>query len=296
MQRTRALVASIAALCASAAVPVLAGDDAGRGERETPPRRAVRVELDSAITTSPSGPTVSAVGGALSLRGAHRFESGLGVSIAGGLSALSLEVEGRSTRAGTFPGNLLLGVTFDPWRDRQLDAAISFEIGAPLALYPGGIDDNRLADLAYTLAASAQGFREPFLWQMNAVPLVLGAHASVHPLDWLTLSGQLAPAYLVSVNQRPSRLAIETCVDAIATVRSLVAHVALEHFASTLPLENRHLDQFAARLGAGAVVGGQRWMLDLSLGIDSPYGAFEDAPHPWWGIGIVGDLQLGEPR
>ena len=97
-----------------------------------------------AITTSPNGPTVSAVGGALSLRGGYRFEGGLGVSLAGGLTALSLEVDGRSTRAGTFPSNLLLGVSFEPWRDRQLDAAFSFEVGAPLALYPGGIDDNRL--------------------------------------------------------------------------------------------------------------------------------------------------------
>ena len=296
MQHTRVFLASLAAFSASSAAPALAEADAGRGEPEAPARRAGQVSLDSAITTSPNGPTVSAVGGALSARGGYRFESGLGVSLAGGLAALSLEVEGRSTRAGTFPSNLLLGVSFEPWHDRYLDAAVSFEVGAPLALYPGGIDDNRLADLAYTMAASAQGFRDPLLWQTNVVPIVLGAHASMHPLDWLTLTGQLAPAYLVSVNQRPSRLAIATYVDVAATVHSLVAHVALEHFASTLPLENRHLDQLATRLGAGAVVNGQRWMIDVSLGIDAPYGAFEEAPHPWWGIGIVGDVQFGEPR
>jgi hypothetical protein len=294
MRRSGAWLASLAALCGSASAPVLADDEAGGRQLEA--RRAIELSVDSAITTSPNGPSVSTLGGALSVGGAYRLENGLAVSIAGGITALSLAVEGQSTRAGTLPGNVLLGVSLEPWRARQIDAALSLELGAPLALYPGGIDDNRLAELAYTMAASAQGFREPFLWQTNVVPIILGVHATARAFDWLTLSGQLAPAYLVSVNQRPSRAAIMSRLDASATLRSLVARVGLTHFASALALENRHLDQLAAHLGAGAILDGQRWMLDVSLGIDAPYGAFEDAPHPWWGIGLVGDVQFGGQR
>src|SRR5690606_7284370 len=119
--------------------------------------------------------------------------------------------------------------------------------------------DNRLAELAYSMAASAQGFREPFLWQTNVVPLLLGARATLRARDWLTLTGQLVPSYLISVNQRPSRFAVATQLDAAAVAHWFVAHLGVTHFASTLALENRHLDQLALRGGAGASIDGLRW-------------------------------------
>jgi len=261
-----------------------------------PPAPALSLGLDTALTTSPQGPTVSTLGGAVSIAGAYRFAGGLGVSLVGGFTAVSLEIEGQSTRRGTYPGNLLLGASFDCSPLELLDTGVSFQLGAPLALYPGGIDDNRLAELAYTMAASAEGFRAPFLWQTNVVPFVLGARASFRALDWLTLTGHLSPAYLLSVNQRPSRLAVASGLDASVTLEPLMAHAGLWYFASTLPLENRQLDQLAARLGAGTSWQGQRLMLDLSIGLDAPYGAFESAPHPWWGLGVAADVHFGSVR
>jgi hypothetical protein len=258
-----------------------------------PQRGGAHLGIEAAMTTSPNGPTVDTLGGALRLAGDYRFPSGLGVSLEGGVSTVSLEIEGQSPRQGTFFGNALLGVSFERWLRPGLNAGASLRVGAPLALYPGGIDDNRLAELAYMMAASAQGFRDPFLWQANVVPLVLSARASHSASEWLTLSGQLAPAYLISVNQRPSRLAVASQVDAAAVFQPLVAHVGLTHFISTLPLENRERDQLAVRFGAGALLHGQRYLLDLSIGLDNPYGAFQSDPHPWWGIGIVAEVSFG---
>lgn len=283
------------ALCSG--VPARArdhGSDGSQPQREvTQPQRAARVKLATAMTTSPSGPTVRSLGAASRLAGEYRFASGLGVSLEGGASAVSLDLEGQGSRSGTFPGNLLLGLSFERWLQPRLQVAASFRAGAPLALYPGGIDDNRLAELAYAMAASAGGFREPYLWQANVVPLVAAARASFHPLDWLTLSGQLAPAHLLSVNQRPSRWASATQLDAAASFQPFVAHLGLSHFANTLPLENRDRDQAALRFGAGALVYGQRLMLDAAIGLDGPYGALQSAPHPWWGIGISADMSFG---
>jgi hypothetical protein len=265
-------------------------------EPAKPTRRAVQVGVDAALTTSPNGPTVSSLGGALSLLAGYRFASGIDVSLAGGVTAVSLDIEGQPTRRGTFPGNVLLGVAFERVLRSAFEVGASFRAGAPVALFPGGIDDNRLAELAYNMAASAQGFRGPFIWQTNVVPLVLGAHASLRPIEWLTLTARVNPAYLLSVNQRPSRLAVASQVDATAALHHLTGHVGLTHFASTLPLENRHLDQLALHFGAGAVMDGQRWMLDFSIGLDAPYGVLEEAPHPWWGIAIVGDAYFGSSR
>jgi hypothetical protein len=163
-------------------------------------------------------------------------------------------------------------------------------------LYPGGIDDNRLAELAYTMAVSAQGFRDPYVWQMNVVPLVLGARAAFRPLDWLTLAGELSPAYLVSVNQRPSRAAVLAAVDASAAVGQLLGHAGVNYFANSLPLENRELDQVALRFGAGAVLSGQRLLLDMAVGLDAPYGVLQTAPHPFWGICLVVSAGFGPNR
>lgn len=295
MGRVRLSSLLLVALCASAVARVRAADSPSL-ERALPPARAAHAGVDAMLTTSPSGPTVSSLGGALRLAGDYRFPNGLGVSLEGGIASVSLDVERQRTRSGTFPGNLLLGLFFERRLRPQLELGANFRVGAPFALYPGGIDDNRLADLAYSMAASAQGFREPLIWQMNVVPVTLGAQATLQALDWLTLTGQLAPSYLISVNQRPSRVTVTSHVDAAATLQSLVVHVGVTHFVSALALENRHLDQLALRCGAGAVVSGQRWMLDLSIGLDAPYGAFESAPHPWWGVGIVTDLQFGAGR
>lgn len=262
----------------------------------SPQARAVQVSLDAALTTSPSGPTVSSLGVASRLAGAYRFASGLGVSLEGAASSVSLDIQGRSAQSGTFLGNLLLGLSFERGLAPGLAGGASFRAGVPLALYPGGIDDNRLAELSYAMAAASQGFRAPYVWQANVVPLVLGAHASWSALDWLTLDGRLAPAYLLSVNQRPSRWASSAQLDAIASHQSLFAHVGLTHFFSTLPLENRDRAQAALRLGAGALVRGQRYLIELSIGLDGPYGALQSSPHPWWGLGIAVDLSLGAER
>ncbi len=289
------VVASAAVLAASAGFSrgACAAAPASAAEPPLPSQRAGHVGIDAALTASPHGPTVSTLGAALRLSAEYRFASGLGLSLAGGTSSVSLDVEGQRSRSGTFPGNVLLGVRLEraPFPGLQLGA--SLRAGAPLALYPGGIDDNRLAELAYAMAAAAQGFVEPFLWQPNVVPVVLGAQATLRTVDWLTMRAQLAPAHLISVNQRPSRWAIATQLDAAAAFRPFLAHVGLNHFASTLPLENRDRAQLALRAGAGALLDEQRVLLDVSMGLDDPYGAFQSAPHPWWGVSIVVESSFG---
>jgi hypothetical protein len=261
--------------------------------RPPPAQAQAQLGIAAAMTTSPSGPTVRSLGAALQLAGEYRFGSGLGLSIAGGASSVALDIEGQAPRSGTFPGNLLLGLSLERWLHPGLEGQASVRAGAPLALYPGGIDDNRLAELAYGMAASAHGFREPFLWQPNVVPVIVGARARLHALGWLTLGAQLEPAWLLSVNQRPSRWAHAAQLEAAASFQPFVAQLGLTHFASTLPLENRDRAQTALRGGAGALVHGQRVVLDVSIGLDGPYGALQSAPHPWWGIGVSADLSWG---
>jgi hypothetical protein len=258
--------------------------------------RAAHVGVDTAFTTSPHGPTVDTFGAALRLTGDYQFENGLGLTLEGGLVSTSLRVEEEPRRRGIFPGNVLVGASFVRRLASQLAAGASLRVGAPLALYHGGIDENRLAELAYTTATAAQGFREPFVWQMNVVPVVLGGSFVLRAPRWLLLTAELTPAALVSVNQRPSRVAVGAHHDAAATQGAFSGHLGLHYFASTLPLENRERDQLAVRFGVAALLGEQRLGIDVSLGLDDPYGAFRDDPHPWWGISVVGDVVFGRPR
>jgi hypothetical protein len=257
------------------------------------PKRTGHAALDVAFTTSPHGETVSSFGAAFQLEADYRFANGLSAFLRGEFVSTTLDVAGTDPRAGTFPGNAFVGVSFVRELDDRLAFGGSFRAGAPLALYPGGIDDNRLAELSYTMAASALGFGDPFVWQTNAVPIVLAVDASHRPLDWLTLSVELEPAYLVSVNQRPSRAAFAAHFDAAAAVGAVLGHVGFNYFVSQLALENRHHDQLALRFGAGATLHGQRVLLDAVIGLDAPYGASQTAPHPWWGIILAFDATFG---
>jgi len=259
-------------------------------------RHAAHVGLDAAFTTSPHGPTVDTFGTALRLAGDYHFENGVALTLDGGFVSESLAVEDDSPRHGVFPGNLLLGAAFERKLRAELDGALSLRVGAPLALYSGGIDDNRLAELAYTVASSAQGFREPFVWQMNVVPLVLGVAAAWHMPRWALLTAELSPSYLISVNQRPSRAALSAHLDWALQHGALIGHVGLNYFASTLPLENRDRDQLALRFGAAILVAKQRVGVDVSFGLDTPYGANQTDPHPWWGMALVVDSYFGPRR
>lgn len=143
------------------------------------------------------------------------------------------------------------------------------------------------------MASSAQGYREPFVWQMNVVPVVLGLGAVWNVSRWALFTIELSPSYLISVNQRPSRAAIGAHADWAFQQGWFVGHLGLNYFASTLPLENRDRDQLAVRFGAGMLLGEQRLGIDTSFGLDDPYGAFQNDPHPWWGIALVADTYFG---
>jgi hypothetical protein len=295
-RRQLIVVAALAVLaCGTVARPAAAGDDA-LAEPPEAARRAVHLGLDVAVTTSPHGPTVDSFGIAPSLEGGYRFTNGLGLTLDGGLVSAALTVEDEPSRHGWFPGNALFGASFERRLFRSVEGRASLRAGAPLALYHGGIDENRQAELAYTMATSAQGFRDPYLWQMNVVPLLLGGSVTLRPVDWLLLTAKLEPGYLVSVNQRPSRVAIAAHLDATASYRAFTTHAGLYYFASTLPLENRDRAQLALRFGAGVIVDAQHLGVDVSLGLDDPYGAFQDEPHPWWGVSLVGALNVGPQR
>ncbi|HKO48474.1 MAG TPA: hypothetical protein VJV79_12165 [Polyangiaceae bacterium] len=239
---------------------------------------------------------MSSFGAALQLDADYRFANGIGALLRGGFVSTTLNVDGTAPRGGTFPGNAFAGITYARELGAGFDGRLSLRVGAPLALFPGGIDQNRLAELAYTMAASAQGYRDPFVWQTNALPVVVSAKTALLALDWLTLSFELEPAYVISVNQRPSRLACAAHFDATAVAGVIVGHAGFNYFLSSLALENHEFDQLALRFGAGTTLHGQRVLLDAAIGLDDPYGAFQSQPHPWWGIILALTANFGPSR
>jgi hypothetical protein len=217
----------------------------------------------------------------------------LGLALDAGVAGVSLDVEGRDSRGGAHAGNLLLGGSFTWTAAPALELRVCVRAGAPLATYPGGIEENRLAELDYLIALNAQGLREPFVWLTNVVPVVLDARAAWRAHPRLTLVGLLAPAALLSVNQRPSRVALSARADGFLSAGPIFGRLGVAYFLSSLALENAEHDQLSLGAGVGVEAAAQRLSLDLALGLDAPYGVGVPHPAPSWGIALVADLRFG---
>ncbi|MEZ4407758.1 MAG: hypothetical protein R3A52_14990 [Polyangiales bacterium] len=281
------------ALALSALAPAARADDLPADARATRERGyAARARVDVAVTAGPSGEGVSSFAAATRLSGGYRFSGGFGLTAALGFVGNAVSAEGQADRGGVRFGNALLGVDRALWLAPAFNLRAGLRVGAPLAVFPGGIAENRLAELSFTQAAVALGYRDPFVWEPNAVPIVLDLEGAWRASRHLTVEARVAPALLVSVNQRPTRLALAAGADAVLTVGPFVGHAGLSYFLRTLALENEHLDQLSAGLGAGVSIGAQRILLDATVALDAPYGIAVSGPRPSWGVALVADLRF----
>lgn len=253
---------------------------------------ALALEASLAFSPTPSAPDVSTVGLSGLLGARYRRPSGLEFGLDLGLSGVSLAVAGRETVGRLALANVLLGVGYRRALGPEWRGAAGLRVGAPLATFPGGIAENRATELAHLVAASARGFRDPFPFLMNVIPVVLDLSAEHDLSRWLRVSGELAAAALVSVNVRPSRLALRAALEAEASFEPFSVRSRLNYLLSTLALENHDLDQLSAGLGLGLALGAHTLRLDFNFGLDEPYGVTRDSPAPTWGMVLGAELDF----
>lgn len=255
---------------------------------------ALALETSLAFSPTPSAPDVSTVGLSGLLSGRYRRPSGLEFGLDLGLSGVSLAVAGRETIGRLALANVLLGVGYRRALAPAWRGAVGLRVGAPLATFPGGIVENRATELAHLVAAAARGFRDPFPFTMNVIPVVLDLSAEHELSRWLRVSGELAAAALVSVNIRPSRFALRAALEAEASFEPFSIRSRLNYLVNTQALENHDLDQLSAGVGLGLALGCHTLRIDFNFGLDEPYGLTRNSPAPTWGmvLGVELDFEL----
>lgn len=244
-----------------------------------------RLEESLALSPAPSRDEVSSTGISLALTVDWRDTAGWYLGGSWGGTWVRVEAPSSGVLTSIDPANLLLlaGHRLGP-STREL--GVGLRLGVPLALFWGeSIPDKRAAEHNHIAASAARAGRDPWLWQMNVIPVGLDLSLDLALAPWLRLRLELEPGALISLNSRPSRLAMRGEVELSASWRALSSHLGWGVFASASPLENGDHDQHSAWLGLALDLGdGHEVGLDVNLNLDGPLGVAANAPKPTWGL------------
>lgn len=247
----------------------------------------------SSLSVRPSAADLTSTVWSTSLGGAHTFASGARVRLDLGFSWMALDAAGQADASGFDMANVLLGggYVFTPAPPVTLRADL--RVGAPLATFPGGIAENRRVEHAHLVSLNAQGLSNPWLWTPNVIPLVLDAEAEVALGPATRLVASLSPAALVSVNVRPSRVALLTRATLAQDLGPVTIGAGLRWYLSGLALENDELDQIAAEGRVGVRIGAHRVDAGVTVNLDRPWGVVDEAPRPDWALQLGLALAFG---
>ncbi len=273
------------------AAPALARSPDGPGASLAAPWT---LDLETALSLAPSDAEFDTWSLSLVLDARHTFRSGLDLGVAAGVSGMGLAVEGQPSRGGDDFGNVILAGGYSHALHPSLRLRAGLRAGAPLATFPGGIAENRRVEHAYRVANGAHGYRDPLVWEMNAVPLGLELSAAWVASPRALVEARVTPFYAVSVNARPSRISLAAVLSSRwMPVTPLHLEAGLSYFASQAPLMNEEQDQLAAQVGAGVKLGRQLVLARFALGLDAPYGITVDDPQATWGLMLAVEVVFG---
>jgi hypothetical protein len=240
-----------------------------------------------AISLAPVSDEVSAASVSPILGARYTFTNGFHFEAQAGLTALRLNRIGYGSTNNVRVGNPILAGGYR-WEsiDGQKKYEVNLRTGIPLATFPGKIPDNRLVEFNYNNANCAYGWKDPYLWLMNVLPIVINAQVAGAVTNNFTYDVCLSPAYLVSVNSRPSRFAISATAELDYTISDIHLRAGAASFFSGLSLENNDCDQHSLWIGSNIHFLDMETRIDVHLNVDQPNGILSTGPKPTWGVAI----------
>lgn len=216
------------------------------------------------------------------------FDGELHMGIQWGCTMVRLTRSGYERSARFDAGNPLFFLRYHGIANGdRLHYRVGIRAGIPLATFPGSIPSNRLAEFNYNNANSAYGWRDPYPWLMNVVPVVLDGQVTFGPRSPIGLDVQISPCYLFSVNARSSYAAISSRAEARLNVGSIEIHAGTSWFISGRSIENNDHDQHAVWIGSTVDLSVGRLRLDVNMNVDPPNGIQVKGPKPIGGV-VVG--------
>lgn len=239
------------------------------------------VELATTATLAPSTADVTTTHLAETLSAGLRLGARLTLTLDATLAFTSFRPSGRERRTSTRLGNPLLAVHSTLLEGPQRTLRVGLGVAPPLVLAPGGLDANSAAAFADRVALEARGTQAPWLWANNAVPIVVPASVAVRVARRFEVTWEAQPAYLLSVNRRPSRVALDSTLRGGLSLGSWLPELALHGYAQSVPLR----DGDYAQLSAAAALRYEqpRWWArgELAVNLDGPAGFGETNRTPW---------------
>lgn len=263
----------------------------GAGRQRLRPEDTASVELATTASLAPSTADVTAAHLAETLAASLRLGPRLTLTLDATLGFTSFRPSGRERRTSTRLGNPLLAVHVTLLDGPRRAVELGLGVAPPLVTAPGGLDANSAAVFADRVALEARGTQGPWLWSNNAVPIVVPASVDVQVAQRFRVRLEAQPAYLISVNRRSSRGALDSTLRGTWRVGSWLPELALHGYAQSVPIRDGDYAQLSV---ATALRYEQpRWWArgELALNLDGPAG-FGEANRTPWGVTLGVGMRL----
>jgi hypothetical protein len=274
----RALAISAGVLSA-----VWAGDARanGVGRHRLAPEDTASAELATTASLAPSTDDVTAAHLAQTLAASLRLAPRLALTLDATLGFTTFRPSGRERRTSTRLGNPLLAAHLMLLDEPRHSVELGLGVAPPLVTAPGGLDANSAAVFADRVALEARGTQAPWLWSNNAVPVVLPASVEVQVAQRFRLRLEAQPAYLISVNRRPSRVALDSTLWGTLSAGSWLPELALHGYVQSVPIRDGDYAQLS--VATALRYDRHRWWArgELAVNIDGPAGFGETNRTPW---------------
>lgn len=240
-----------------------------------------------AFSPAPSREEVSSTGLSLTLAIDWKTPSGWFFGATAGATFAHIDAPAFGSTSSLDPSNLALSGGIRVIDTHTFDLDLGLHLAAPLALFWGdSIQAKRTSEYNHLAASTARGQRDAWLWQMNTIPVGVTLDLDLRLNDHLDLILSAEPTALISLNSRPTRLALSSSLELRASWHPVELHLGWTHFVDTLALENLDHDQHAASLGLGLRLGEHELALTASLNLDGPWGIETGEAKPTWGLAL----------
>jgi hypothetical protein len=244
-------------------------------------------DLAVGFTLSPNTEDVSAFSISPKLEIVYGFQNNWNVGASIGLGYLKLNRINYGTESSFDLGNLIISVGK---RKINLIAntlfSVKFKAGIPLATYPGNIPDNRITEFNYNNGNSSFGWKDPFTWLMNIIPITTEFNITTQINNEFSLLIKAEPAYLISINSRPSQFCLSGILGLNTNIGATELRIGWITFYSSLSLENNIHTQNSMFIGTNMNLFSKIYQIDFNLNIDEPNGIIEKTAKPNWGINL----------
>lgn len=240
-----------------------------------------------ALSPAPSREEVSSTGLSLTLALDRERPSGWFFGATAGATFAQIDAPAFGSTSSLDPSNLALSGGIRVIDTPSFELELGLHLAAPLALFWGDdIQAKRASEHNHLAASTARGQRDAWLWQMNTIPVGVTLSLDLRLNDHLDLILSAEPTALISLNSRPTRLAMLSAVELRAAWHPIELHLGWSHLVNTLALENLDHDQHAVSLGLDLRLGEHELGLTTTLNLDGPWGVATGEAKPTWGLAL----------